>query len=236
MRKILIFIAVIATTVAIFQNCTGSNGGSLSLGASSTTTFPTVTPAPTVPGSTPAPTPVTPTPTPNPSGNLIKYKCPVIASSSCSNTSLCQTSCVGQYSNNATCTYYTMNAAPHSAACTAVAAPVTAISMCPVLKSNNCSDGSLCVSTCAGQYQAGAVCTEYSQNAVPTSVACTSDIGKGPVPIYNCPFIHSVNCTDGSKCPSNCLGQLSHSSTCTYYNLNAVPSTANCALLGNQSF
>jgi hypothetical protein len=46
--------------------------------------------------------------------------------------------------------------------------------LCPVQFSENCMDGSLCESTCLGQFQYTPTCTWYAMNAVPTPVTCTA--------------------------------------------------------------
>jgi hypothetical protein len=165
----------------------------------------------------------------------LQYQCPVQLSESCVDGSACESTCLGQFQGSPTCTWYSMNAVANPTACMAVSDLATVFT-CPVEMSTGCSAATVCESTCVGQVQPRATCTVSGTGGVMTDVSCTTALGGGSRPIYECPVVPSSGCSDTSECQSGCVGQISSLATCTYYGPSAVPATADCTLLGNQTF
>jgi hypothetical protein len=161
------------------------------------------------------------------------YSCPLMASTSCSNASLCESTCLGQYTPNATCTYYTQNAVPNTVMCSPVNSMQGAYS-CPSQLSQPCGSMDVCESTCVGQIQANGNCTPKSGGGVGEYASCSPEAGN-TIPVYLCPTTPSTNCTVASSCQSSCVGQYTTASFCTYYQ-GASPVSEGCNLIGNYSF
>jgi hypothetical protein len=165
----------------------------------------------------------------------LQYLCPIHFSESCMDGSLCESTCLGQFQDTPTCTWYAMNAVPTSAPCTAVS-QITAVFSCAVELSTNCQNASLCESTCVGQLHAAATCSTFGMGGVATNVSCTDEVGQGSLPLYQCPVTASTGCTNTSLCETTCVGQISTLSTCTSRGPNAVATVASCTSLGDQTF
>jgi len=98
--------------------------------------------------------------------------------------------------------------------------------LCPVQFSENCMDGSLCESTCLGQFQYTPTCTWYAMNAVPTPVTCTAV--SHLTTVFSCPVQLSSNCVNASLCESTCVGQLQAAATCSTFGTGGVATNVSC--------
>ena len=165
----------------------------------------------------------------------LTYACPVHASIGCMSASACESTCVGQFQGSPSCTWYSSGGTPNVLACAAVT-QITTVYTCPSALSSNCSDMTVCESTCVGQLQIGGTCSVSSTGGVASNVTCTSDLGQGSITLYQCPVVASSGCVDTSQCESTCVGQITSQPTCTSRLASAVANTVNCTALASQTF
>jgi hypothetical protein len=165
--------------------------------------------------------------------SLIQYQCPVFNSENCVDGSICESTCLGQYSNDPTCTWYSYSGTPNTISCSPVsAAPV--VFSCPAVQSYDCANSDLCESTCVGQDQSSPTCVTRGYGAAPTTVTCNNL--NGSYALYSCPVIKSFDCSETSVCQSSCVGQVGSSPTCTYHGYGGADYTAACTYIGTQGF
>jgi hypothetical protein len=163
----------------------------------------------------------------------IKYACVTQLSQSCVDISSCESTCLGQYQDGPSCTWYTQGGNPNVAQCNP-AGTVSALFSCPAQLSTDCADAPVCESTCVGQVQGGNTCSVRSTGGVKSDVPCTQ--AKGAVALYLCPVVASNGCANTSVCQSTCVGQISTSAKCTHRGPGGVGTDASCTPIGTLSF